>query len=88
MMRASRLAVTSGVIGLSVVAALAHQAAKAPATLDAATRTAVIDGAIEQMRRAYIFADVAEKMATDLRARAARGDEAGDERDRAEQQRE
>jgi hypothetical protein len=44
----------------------------APATLDAATRTAVIDGAIDQMRRAYIFADVAEKMAESLRARVER----------------
>ena len=41
------------------------------ATIDAATRTAVIDGAIDHLRRAYVFADAAEKMADTLRARAA-----------------
>src|SRR5688572_11606347 len=40
----------------------------APVTVDAALRTTVIDGAIEHMRKAYIFADVAEKMAAALRA--------------------
>jgi len=48
--------------------------ASAPSTLDAATRTAVIDGAIDHMRRAYIFADVAEKLAEALRARAAKNE--------------
>lgn len=42
-------------------------------TLDAAARKQVIDGAIDHMQRAYIFADVAEKMAAVLRARAADG---------------
>ncbi len=41
------------------------------ATIDAAMRTAVIDGAIEHLRRAYIFADAAENMAEAIRARAA-----------------
>ena len=49
-----------------------RQQATAPATLDAAARQQVIDGAIEQMRRAYIFADAAEKMAESIQARAAR----------------
>jgi retinol-binding protein 3 len=44
----------------------------APATIDAATRTAVIAGAIDHMRRAYIFADVAEKMDESLRTRVER----------------
>jgi hypothetical protein len=44
----------------------------ATATLDAATRTAVIDGAVEHLRRAYIFAETADKMAEALRGRAAR----------------
>ena len=44
------------------------------ATLDAATKKQVIDGAIDHMRRAYIFADVAEKMAGSLRERAAKGE--------------
>jgi hypothetical protein len=38
--------------------------------LDTATRTQVIDGAIDHMRRAYIFADVAEKMAGAIRGHA------------------
>lgn len=40
-------------------------------TLDAATRKQIIDGASEHMQRAYIFADLAEKMAEALRAKAA-----------------
>jgi hypothetical protein len=48
--------------------------APAPSTMDATTRTAVIDGAIDHMRRAYIFADVAERMAEALRARAAKNE--------------
>ena len=51
------------------VAAAAQQPA-APA-FDAATKKQVIDGAIDHMRRAYIFADVAEKMAEALRAHEA-----------------
>ncbi|HJR59682.1 MAG TPA: S41 family peptidase [Vicinamibacterales bacterium] len=67
------------VTGAGIAAALAviaHAATvqqapgAAPASLDAATRTAVIDGAIDHMRRAYIFADVAERMAEAIRARA------------------
>jgi len=55
---------------LTVCALLAQT--PVPPTLDSATKTAVVNGAIEQMQRAYIFADVAEKMAADVRARAAR----------------
>jgi retinol-binding protein 3 len=40
--------------------------------VDTATRQQVIDGAIEHLKNAYIFADVAEKMAAALRERAAR----------------
>ena len=43
----------------------------APSTVDAALRKQVIDGAIDHMRRAYIFADVAEKMATAIQEQAA-----------------
>jgi retinol-binding protein 3 len=42
--------------------------------VDAAIRQRVIDGAIEHLRNAYIFADVAEKMAAAIRERAARSD--------------
>ena len=45
-----------------------------PAALDAPTRQQVIDGAIEHMTRAYIFADVAEKMSVSLRERVAKGE--------------
>ena len=45
---------------------------QAPATFDAATKKQVIDGAIDQMRRAYIFAEVAEKMAAALQANESR----------------
>src|SRR5262245_45932563 len=40
--------------------------------IDAATKQQVIKGAIEHLRNAYIFADVAEKMAAAIRERAAR----------------
>jgi retinol-binding protein 3 len=42
--------------------------------VDAATKQRVIDGAIEHLRNAYIFADVAEKMAAAIRERAARNE--------------
>jgi hypothetical protein len=47
-------------------------ATAAPPVFDKDVRKQVIDGAIDQMRRAYIFADVAEKMADALRARDAK----------------
>jgi hypothetical protein len=49
-----------------------QQTPPASGTIDAATRAAVIDGAIDHLRRAYIFEDVAGKMAEALRARAAK----------------
>ena len=48
--------------------------AAAPTSVDAPLRTQVIDGAIEHIRKAYIFADVAEKMAEAVRASAAKGE--------------
>lgn len=61
------------VLALATVAIVAgRQQATAPATLDAAARRQIIDGAIDHMRRAYIFADVAEKMAEAVQARAAK----------------
>ena len=42
--------------------------------VDATTRQRVIDGAIEQLKNAYIFFDVAEKMAAAIRERAARNE--------------
>ena len=58
----------------SFVAALTvAAAAQQPATpaFDAGTRKQVIDGAIDHVRRAYVFADVADKMAEALRAHEA-----------------
>ena len=40
--------------------------------VDAATKQQIIDGAIEHLKNAYIFADVAEKMAAAIRERSAR----------------
>jgi retinol-binding protein 3 len=54
------------------LAASQQQPAPAGDVFDAATRTRVIDGAIDHMRRAYIFADVAEKMAAAVKDREAR----------------
>jgi hypothetical protein len=51
--------------------ALVHARQAPPQALDAAQRSQIIDGAIEHMRKAYIFADVAEKMAGAVKARAA-----------------
>ena len=53
----------------------AQSASRAPdPPVDAATRQRVIDGAIEHLKNAYIFADVAEAMAAAIRARAARNE--------------
>jgi hypothetical protein len=61
------------IAALSLIALAAQQRpAPAPPTLDAAMRTTVIDGAIDHLRRAYIFADVADQMAAALKARAAK----------------
>ena len=69
----SRWPVTSGVIAVLSILTLAAQQRSdpAPAALDSTIRATVIDGAIDHMRRAYIFAEVAEKMAAALKARAA-----------------
>lgn len=48
-------------------------AQQAAGTVDAAARKQVIDGAIGHMQRAYIFEDVATKMAAALRAHLAAG---------------
>lgn len=58
-----------------LVAALTYAAAQQPAggALDAATKKQVIDGAIDHMRRAYIFEDVAEKMAAALKTHETKG---------------
>ena len=72
-----RLIVTAFVtllVTLAVVPYVARgqQTPATPGTVDAATRTQVIAGAIDHLRRAYIFADVAEKMADAIKAREAK----------------
>ena len=64
-----RILVSLLLLPLTAVAYLG--AGQAPQALDEAQRTQIINGAIEHMRRAYIFADVAEKMAAAVTARAA-----------------
>ena len=65
-----RILLSVVLLPLTAVAYLGARQAQ-PAALDSAQRTQIIDGAIEHMRRAYIFADVAEKMAAAVKARAA-----------------
>jgi retinol-binding protein 3 len=51
-----------------------QQPAPAAGTVDAATRAQVIAGALDHLQRAYVFADVAEKMADAIKARDAKKD--------------
>jgi hypothetical protein len=67
----TRRTIAPAVLLLSVTAIAVTGQQPAPASVDAALRTQVIDGAIDHMRRAYIFADVAEKMAAALKEHAA-----------------
>lgn len=56
-------------------AALAQDRKALPDTpVDAATRTQVIDQALDALRKSYVFPEVATKMAADVRARQARGE--------------
>ena len=68
-------AVVGGFLSAAVLTACTSgiSAQQAPPAIDAATRQQVIDGAIEHMQRAYIFEDVAQKMAAALRAHATAG---------------
>ena len=66
--------VLSGLLVATAFAWTSGTAARqAPPAVDAAMRQRVIDGAIEHMQRAYIFEDVAAKMAASLRAHARAG---------------
>ena len=77
-MRRSR-ALASTVVLTASLAAFAYASGQQPSrdTLDAETRHQVIAGAIEHMQRAYVFAEVAEKMAAALRAHVAKQDYEG-----------
>ena len=69
-LKLTRAIVFLGVLTSALAFGLAAVQQPAMATLDATTRTQVIDGAIDHMRRAYIFADVADKMAVHIREQA------------------
>ena len=65
--------VSAAVFACAPFVARGYQApAAAPAAVDGALRTQVIEGAIGHMQKAYIFGDVAEKMAAAVRAKAAK----------------
>lgn len=64
------LFVTLLVTGTSLAYGIAGHQPPPAGSFDASLRAQVIDGAIDHMRRAYIFADVAEKMAEAVRRRA------------------
>ena len=67
--------VSAAVLAAAPFIARGYQApAAAPATVDAALRTQVIDGAIGHLQKAYIFAEVAENMTAALRAKAAKNE--------------
>lgn len=73
----TRISLTAFVTVLVTLVAAPHVllGQQTPATtviVDAATRAEVIAGAIDHLRRAYIFADVAEKMADAVKARDAK----------------
>ena len=70
-MRARRAIFTLGLALAGACAAWGQQ--PQGGTLSAATQKQVIDGAIDHMQRAYVFADMAEKMAAALRAHQASG---------------
>jgi retinol-binding protein 3 len=65
----------SAITAIALIVQVAGGQQPAPATIagtvDATTRSQVIDLAIAQMQKAYIFADTAEKMAAALRTHAA-----------------
>ena len=73
----TRISLTAFVTLLVTLAAVPYvlrgqQPPAAAGTVDASTRAEVIAGAIDHLRRAYIFADVAEKMADAIKARDAK----------------
>src|SRR5687767_14692741 len=60
-------------VGIFAACASGTAAQQAGATVDAATRQQIIDGAIQHMDRAYIFEEVAQKMAAALRGHVKAG---------------
>jgi retinol-binding protein 3 len=69
----ARAVVASVVFTIAAAYSIGTAAQQSGGTLDAAARQQVIEGAITHMQRAYIFEDVAVKMAAAIRAQAAAG---------------
>lgn len=67
----SRLAILC-VITLSATAAVLAQQEQPDLTIDAATRTQVIDGILKRLNDSYVFPDVAKKMEQSIRERIAK----------------
>ena len=66
-----RLAVLC-LITLSVASVGVAQPEQPDLTIDAATRTQVIDGILKRLNDSYVFHEVAKKMETSIRERVAR----------------
>lgn len=64
------------ILSFVLAGAVLAQGNKPPADnpIDAATRQAVVEGALEKIRSTYVFPDVAQKMAGDIRARMQRNE--------------
>src|SRR5262245_33694352 len=64
-----RLIVTVTLVAVLAPAAFAQEPAAKDRTLDAAEKEAVIDGVLKRIDEAYVFPDVARKMAEAIRSR-------------------
>jgi hypothetical protein len=70
----SRLLALAAAAALLGPAAAAQEAPRADLAVDAATRKAVIDGALKELNESYVFPEVAAKMEAAIRERARRGE--------------
>jgi retinol-binding protein 3 len=73
----TRTFVLRGIVGAAIVGALTTASARQnppgpDGTVDGATRAKVVEGAIDRLKAAYVFPEVAEKMARSLRDRLER----------------
>src|ERR1700752_38451 len=65
----TRLFIIVAALAVTVTAALAQQPEQPDLTIDAATRTKVIDGILKRLNDSYVFPEVAKKMETSIRER-------------------
>jgi retinol-binding protein 3 len=68
--RGALLLITCGALALTSFAPAGQVPSGADATIGAEMRAQIIDGALGQLERAYVFPDVAQKMADAVKARA------------------